>query len=147
MVCAGDITGEQQCLRTAGAVPNVFCDSRMCQPCLVALGGRPSAPIPPSATPWQHWLLGWGWLSRPGQSILEEIREERSRSSTFPLLEEELGEQEELGLGPCWTGASCPIVISLPCSQTQWSSTCCDSKHSHYWPPGAFGRGEEKVFA
>lgn len=46
---------------------------------------------------------------------MEERREAGSRSSAFPPLEEELGGREELGLGPCWTGASCPIVISSSC--------------------------------
>lgn len=42
--------------------------------------------------------------------------------------------------------SSCYLCLLLPCSQTQGSSTYCDSKHNHYWLPGAFGRGERKVF-
>ena len=71
MVYAGDVPGEQQCLRTAGAVPSVFCDSRMCQPCLVALGAghlpHPSTCYPMAALAPRVGMVEQAWTEYPGR--------------------------------------------------------------------------------
>lgn len=66
MLCAGAITGEQQCLRTAAAVRNIFCDSRVYV--LTMSGstwGRPSALIPPFATPMASLAPRMGMAEKP----------------------------------------------------------------------------------
>lgn len=63
--------------------------------------GRPSAPIH-LLPPWQHWLLGWGTAEKaldrehPGGQKGGGIQ---IFCSTFSLPEEELGEEEGVGVG------------------------------------------------
>lgn len=139
-VCWG-ITGEQQSLRTAGAVPNVFCDSKMCQPCLVALGAGHLLP------PWQHWLLGWGWLSRVFW------REEEMRDpDLLPFLF--LRKNWENWVGGiwwwgCWARASCSTAISSSCYPVHKPKgpPLPAIQNGLCWLLGTFGRREGKLFA
>lgn len=128
-------------------MPNVFCDSRMCQPCLVALG---AGHLPISCYP-EGSTGSWdgGWLRRPRpESILEERRDEGSR---FPVLLflflKRLWEKSKAVGADAGRGLHVLLLPLVPAMLPQPKGLHSCDADSRYWLPATFGRGQWKLFA